>query len=158
MFLGGRTMETAQIPADLHSRGVPMNTLDRTPPSPDEPEAPAAASLRPGTVHRLGKRTTVRLATRGAAPVTVRVAGEIDLACADELTTLLRTALDAYPQGMELDLAEIGFCDCCGLTALLTTRACARRLGRHFALGPHSPNVARLLKLTGARAALTTPD
>jgi anti-anti-sigma factor len=131
-----------------------MTTLDRTPSPTDEP---AAASLRSGAVHRLGERATIRLATRGPAPVTVSVTGEIDLACADELTTLLRTTLDAYPQGIELDLASVCFCDCSGLGAVLTARASARRRGRHFTLGPHSPVVARLLELTGTRSVLTTP-
>jgi anti-anti-sigma factor len=148
-------MEKTQIPADLQSRGAPMTTLDRTPSLTDEP---AAASLRPGAVHRLGERATIRLAPRGPAPVTVCIAGEIDLACADELAILLHAALDAYPQGIDLDLAEVCFCDCRGLSAVLTARASARRRGRHFALGPHSPTVARLLELTGARSVLTTPD
>ena len=132
-----------------------MTTLEQTPSFTD---VPAAASLRPGTVHRLGVRATVRLATRGPAPVTVFVAGEIDLACADELTTLLCSTVDAYPQGMDLDLASVRFCDCRGLAAVLTARASARGRGRHFALGSYSPIVARLLELTGARSVLTTPD
>jgi anti-sigma B factor antagonist len=131
-----------------------LTTLDETPSFTD---GPAAASLRPGTAHRLGERATIRLATRGPAPVTVSVTGEIDLACADELTTLLCTTVDAYPQGMDLDLASVRFCDCRGLGAVLTARESARRRGRHFALGPHSPIVARLLELTGARSVLT-PD
>lgn len=130
-----------------------MTTLDRTPSFALEPDT---ASLRPGAVHRLGERASIRVATRGPAPVTVVVTGEIDLACSDELTAHLCTALDAYPQGIELDFASVSFCDCRGLTAMLTAQISARRLGRHFALGPHSPIVARLLELTGARSMLTT--
>ena len=126
--------------------------LEQTPSCADEP---AEASLRPGTVHRLGGRATIRLAIHGAAPVSVVVTGEIDLACTDELTTRLCAAVDAYPQGMELDLASVSFCDCRGLTAMLTAQIRARRLGRYFALGPHSPIVSRLLELTGTRSALT---
>ena len=130
-----------------------MTTLDQT---PSYAEQPAEASLRPGAVHWLGGRASIRLATRGAAPVAVVVTGEIDLACADEFTVQLCAALDAHPQGIELDLASVSFCDCRGLSAMLTAQLSARRLGRHFALGPHSPIVARLLELTGARSVLTT--
>ncbi len=151
-------METTLIPAGLQSRGVPMTTLDRTSSSADGPRAAAAASLRPGPVHRLGERTTIRLATRGSRPVAVVVAGEIDLACADELAVHLCATVDHYPQGVELDLASVRFCDCRGLSAVLTAQASARRLGRHFALGPHSPTVARLLELTGARSVLAAED
>ena len=115
------------------------------------------AGLRAGAVHGLGKYATVRLAAEGPAPVTVIVAGEIDLACADELAAVLRTALDAYPQGITLDLSSVSFCDCRGLNALLTARALARRRDQPFALGPCSPSVARLLDLANAHDTLTTP-
>jgi anti-sigma B factor antagonist len=147
-------MEATLIPADLQSRGAPMTTLDLTPSFTDDS---AAASLLPGIVRKLGARATIRLATRGPAPVTVSITGEIDLACADDLATLLCASVDAYPQGIDLDLASVRFCDCRGLTSMLTARAHARHRGRHFALGPHSPTVARLLELTGTRSALTTP-
>ncbi len=135
-----------------------MTTLDRTPSFTDETEALAEPSLRWGEVHRLGAYATVRLAARGPAPVAVLVAGELDLACADEFAMLLHSALDAYPQGIDLDLAAVRFCDCRGLNALLAARVFARRRGRYFAVGPHSPVVARLLALTGARSLLTAPD
>lgn len=130
-----------------------MTTLDQKPPSTHQP---AKTNLRPGAVHRLGEHADIRLTTHGSAPITVALTGEIDLACADELTAHLCATLDAYPQGMELDLAAVTFCDCRGLAAMLTAQIKARHLGRHFALGPHSPIVARLLDLTGARSALTT--
>jgi anti-anti-sigma factor len=132
-----------------------MATLERRPTLIDEPEAPSRASLRSGVVRRLGARTTVRLTVDGPAPAAVFVAGEIDLACADELAVVLCATLDAYPQGMDLDLAAVRFCDCRGLRALLTAQAFARRRGRHFALGRHSPAVARLLDLSDTRSAFT---
>jgi len=135
-----------------------MTALDWTPSSADEPEDPAQTRLRPGAVRRLGKHATVRLTAHGSAPVTVFVAGDIDLACADELGAVLRTALDGYPQGIDLDLASVRFCDCLGLRTLLAVGACAGRLGRHFALGPHSPAIARLLELTGAQSVLAITD
>jgi anti-anti-sigma factor len=135
-----------------------MTTLDLTPLFADEPEAPAETSLRPGEVHRLSAYATIRLAASGPAPVTVFVTGDIDLACADELAALLRTTVGAYSQGVDLDLAAVCFCDCRGLRAVLTAQVFARRRGRHFALGPHSPAVARLLELTGARSVLATSD
>jgi anti-anti-sigma factor len=135
-----------------------MTTLDRTLCLTGEPEAPARASPRSGTVHRLGERTTVRLVCDGPAPVAVIVSGELDLACADEFAAVLCATLDTRPQGVELDLASVRFCDCRGLGALLIARACARRRGRHFALGPHSPAVARLLELTGNRSILATAN
>jgi len=131
-----------------------MNKRDRTPSLTDEPKVPAQVGRRPGTVHRLGAYTTVRLATAGPAPVTVFVAGDIDLACADELARVLCTALDTHPQGIRLDLTSVRFLDCCGLRALMVARASAERHGRHFGLGPHSSSVARLLELTGTGSLL----
>lgn len=134
-----------------------MNALDRTPPLTGEPAAPARASLRPGAIHRLGMYTSVRLTVGGPAPATVSVEGDIDLARADELTDVLCATLEDHPQGIELDLASVRFIDCRGLRVLLTAQASARRHGRHFAVGAHSPSVARLLDMTDTRSLLTAP-
>jgi anti-anti-sigma factor len=131
-----------------------MNTLDRTPSLADEHGVPAQAGLRPGAIHRLGAHTTVRMVADGPAPPTVFVAGEIDLACADELTAVLCATLEAHPQGIDLDLTSVCFFDCCGLRILLTVRASARRHGRHFAVGPHSATVARVLEMTNTGSLL----
>jgi len=133
-----------------------MNTFGRTPSVTDKPEG-AGASLRPGTVRRLGAYTTVRLTADGPAPVTVFVDGEIDLACADELTALLCGTLETHPQGIDVNLASVDFFDCRGLRVLLDARVCARRLGRYFAVGAHSPAVGRLLEMTNTRSLLTAP-
>jgi anti-sigma B factor antagonist len=135
-----------------------MTTLDRTPSVANVSEAPAESRLRSGAVHKLGTYATICLVVRGPAPVTVFVTGDIDLACADQLAAVLHMTLDAYPQGIDLDLASVRFCDCRGLRALLAAQAFARRRGRPFALGPYSPIVARLLELTGTRSVLTNPD
>ena len=123
-----------------------MNKRDRTPSLTEERERPAQPDLRPDTVLRLGAYTTVRLAGGGPAPVTVFVVGDLDLACADELTEVLRTTLDAHPQGIRLDLTSVRFLDCCGLRVLMSAQASAERHGRYFGLGPHSSTVARLLE------------
>jgi anti-anti-sigma factor len=132
-----------------------MTTLGWTPMLTDEPGTPARVNLRSGMVHRLSKYATVRLDADGPAPVTVFIDGEIDLASADRLAAILRAALDSDPRGMDLDLTSVRFCDVSGLRALLIARAHARSRGRHFALGPHSPAVARLLELTDTRSMLT---
>ncbi|MFJ9847055.1 STAS domain-containing protein [Kitasatospora sp. NPDC101155] len=93
---------------------------------------------------------TVRCEPRPDGHATVRLAGEIDMSVAAELTnTLVRTAR-GFPAGVEVDLSEVAFCDCTGLAALI--HACQRT--RHSASGlvvrtdTAVPRVARLLALT----------
>ncbi|WP_426361737.1 STAS domain-containing protein [Streptomyces sp. E-08] len=88
--------------------------------------------------------------TPGGAAATV--SGELDVASATFLRTALLKALEGCVEGgsVTLDLSQVTFCDSTGLNVLLRARRWA--LGEHRALTIRaaSPQMSRLLELTGA--------
>ncbi|MFF1510346.1 STAS domain-containing protein [Streptomyces sp. NPDC058326] len=89
---------------------------------------------------------------------TVRVSGEIDSDTAPHLHRTLMAALCAHPEGVTLDLSAVTFCDCAGLRAFLAARLAHLDGGRcPLALGPVSPRMARLLRLTGTEGLFRPP-
>jgi anti-sigma B factor antagonist len=89
------------------------------------------------------------IATDGGEGATVlRVAGQLDLATADDLADRLRDVLDARTGSIVLDLSGVDFIDSSGLSVLLG--AVDRHPGR-IRLGPASRRVDRLLEVSGTR-------
>ena len=76
--------------------------------------------------------------------------GEFDVG-AEWLQPELYAALDRSATGVDLDLSEVGFCDCGGLNVLLGLRRAALDQGKTVSVRVCSPAVGRLLDLTGAR-------
>jgi anti-anti-sigma factor len=107
-------------------------------------------------IRHLRSGLTVRIVERhGRTELAVR--GEIDLDCAGLLQQAVVDCLADTPQGVDVDLAGVGFFDCAGLNALLRARARARATGAELCLTALSPAVARVLDLTHCRAAFTLP-
>ncbi|WP_188302663.1 STAS domain-containing protein [Streptomyces sp. CBMA123] len=59
---------------------------------------------------------------------------------------------------MVVDLTGLTFCDSIGLNALLRTRIAARAAGIAFVLAVPTPQIRRLLEITGADDVLTVRD
>lgn len=119
---------------------------------------PTTSGLTPRAVHAASWHVAIRLPGAGGGPTTAIVAGELDLACADELAAILCRTLDDSPSGLRVDLGGVEFCDCAGLRALLRVRKVARDRGRWFALEHSSPAMNLILKITGTRLLLATDD
>ncbi|MFF8926782.1 ANTAR domain-containing protein [Streptomyces longwoodensis] len=90
------------------------------------------------------------------AVVTVR--GDLDLDAARPLERGLRTALVSSVHGVDLDLSEVGFCDCAALNVLLAARQRALTEGKTLDLTATAPTVDRVLDLTGTRSLFADPD
>ncbi|MCB5163984.1 STAS domain-containing protein [Streptomyces bambusae] len=91
----------------------------------------------------------------GPQRVRARVSGEIDMDDAADLYEDLHAALDAGRRGLDIDLADVRFCDSSGLHALLDLNRTALEAGKTIALTAVSRPVARLLRITGADSVLT---
>jgi anti-sigma B factor antagonist len=78
--------------------------------------------------------------------VVLAVAGEVDVACVDELNAALERAEATQPLELWIDLSRVGFMDSTGLTALLLAH---RRMNDHLSLICPDGNVRRLLELAG---------
>ncbi len=84
------------------------------------------------------------------------LAGELDMASAP----LFESALDgtelAAAAALVLDLQQLRFIDSTGLRIILATRERCRERGQDFAITPGSPQVQRLLSVTGVGEHLRT--
>ncbi|MFF7066971.1 STAS domain-containing protein [Streptomyces pseudovenezuelae] len=99
------------------------------------------------------------LATIEAVPIGERTVvtcrGAFDIG-ARELQSELWAVLDRSATGVDLELDEVGFCDCGGLNVLLGLRREALGQGKTVTVRTYSPTVERLLELTGARELFVT--
>lgn len=95
--------------------------------------------------------------SRVANVVQVVVAGEVDLATADQLRDSLLGVIEVGSGGLEIqvDLARVTFLDARGIGALLDACSAARR--SRIRLTVHRPQdiVRRLLEITGVAAELS---
>jgi anti-anti-sigma factor len=99
--------------------------------------------------------------TQAVAGGTVRVfvAGEIDMATADDLQRAMITAVeDGSVTEVVVDFADVTFCDSSGIAALDRAYAEAARRGVGFRLEDVQDPVRRVLEITGMLEALTEPD
>ncbi|WP_328946199.1 STAS domain-containing protein [Streptomyces sp. NBC_00250] len=113
---------------------------------PTDPRAPAGDTVPEPPVTGQDAQMTVEVTPGGS----VVVSGEIDHATAPALYRDLEAALRAHPEGVTLDLAAVTFCDCVGLRAFVAARRGHLNGGRcPLALGPVSPRMSRLFRLTG---------
>jgi anti-sigma B factor antagonist len=88
--------------------------------------------------------------------VVVTLVGELDMANAP----LLQSAIDgeqlAAAKTIVLDLQQLTFLDSTGLRVILSARELCWRRGQEFAVTPGSPQVQRLLSVTGVGEHLRT--
>ena len=85
---------------------------------------------------------------------TVVLSGEIDMNGAPHLQDLLHAAVD-NADVVEVDAAAVSFIDSSVISALITARNTAATTGRHLSLVNASPQVHRVLDVTGVLSALT---
>jgi anti-sigma B factor antagonist len=80
----------------------------------------------------------------------VRMSGELDLTGADALLTSLEPAVELAGRAVVVDLREVTFVDCAGLSALVDARTAISQRGIELVLAAPSRPVGRLLSLTGS--------
>ncbi len=76
----------------------------------------------------------------------VRMSGELDLASADRLASLLAELSETT---VVVDLAELTFIDSSGIAALVAAKDRLGSTGRELVLTRPQPNVDRVLEMTG---------
>ncbi|MFF0476420.1 STAS domain-containing protein [Streptomyces sp. NPDC004284] len=93
--------------------------------------------------------------TESGASVSIR--GELDLSSAPYLRTSLLQVMAACADGggLTLDLSQVPFCDSTGLNVLLRARQRAVSEHRTLTIAAASPQVMRLLEMTGAAPLFT---
>ena len=102
-------------------------------------------NLSPATPLRL------HVATRADHGTTcVAVTGELDMSTAAELRAAVAAVLASGSVDVEIDLAGVPFADSAGVRALMMCRDAAEQAGARLRLSHPSPDVHRVLELTGA--------
>lgn len=82
------------------------------------------------------------------------VRGELDLATADGLYRRGRSAISRHARLLLLDLADLYFCDACGLSAFVRIANEAQAAGCRYGLVAPQPLVVKMLRITGLNARL----
>jgi anti-anti-sigma factor len=124
------TVHDARLPGDAAIRGA------------------AAAAARKGqlmpafpclaiTIHHCGQRSVVRLQ------------GELDASTEDRLRSAISNALNRSPELLVVDLSELGFMDCSGLSVLVWAHQRLAEQERQLLITGAQPVVERLIRLTG---------
>ena len=88
--------------------------------------------------------------------VVVAMEGELDMANAPALQKAIESEELAAPEIVVLDLQGLSFLDSTGLRVILAARELCWRRGQEFAVTPGSPQVQRLLSVTGVGEHLRT--
>ena len=90
------------------------------------------------------------LAARTAGGITIaELTGELDIASAPALRDQLLSLLRPGSNRLVIDLSRVSFCDASGLAVLVNTARRARLLGGFLRLAAVSPQVGRVLNITG---------
>lgn len=95
---------------------------------------------------------------RSANEVVLVLAGEIDMATAGELRTATTRALASGARRIVLDFAGVTFCDSQGLSTLISLQREVAADGGRLVLLNVGDFMARLLEITGLRAAFDVEE
>jgi anti-anti-sigma factor len=87
----------------------------------------------------------------------VQITGELDISSAPKLITALHEVAQPPVRRVDLDCREVSFLDSTGLRALLVARNEATRVGVDLVLVDPSPNVSRVIEMTGLAGLLAAP-
>ena len=122
--------------------GTGIQTVCAVPPVLVVEPPPVSASLKIVT-HPAGNRTVVA------------ISGEIDIDTEQAVQRALRLALARSPEGVDVDMAGVGFCDCSGLNVLLRVRRLALEDGKTLGVRAAAPGIERLFALTDTSSLFT---
>jgi anti-anti-sigma factor len=127
---GATTAHDARLPRDAAIRraGIAASRKGRL-----MPASPCLAI----TIHHCGLRSVVRLR------------GELDASTEDRLRCAIGSALNHSPELLVVDLSELSFMDCSGLSVLVWAHQRLAEQERQLLITGAQPVVQRLIRLTG---------
>jgi anti-sigma B factor antagonist len=79
----------------------------------------------------------------------VSVAGELDIATAEQAYAYISEVIDSGPTTVSVDLSGLTFCDASGLGVLARIARHARQAGRQLKLTSARPSLLKIIRLTG---------
>jgi anti-anti-sigma factor len=79
----------------------------------------------------------------------VSMAGELDIATAEQAYLYISDVIDAWPTPVSVDLSGLTFCDASGLGVLARIARHARQAGRQLKLTAARPSLLKIMRITG---------
>ena len=79
----------------------------------------------------------------------VTVAGELDIATAEQAYTYISGVIDGWPAPVSVDVSGVTFCDASGLGVLAKAARHARQAGRQLSLVSARPSLLKIMRITG---------
>jgi anti-sigma B factor antagonist len=79
----------------------------------------------------------------------VSMAGELDIATAEQAYAYISEVIDSCPTTVSVDLSGLTFCDASGLGVLAKIARHARQAGRQLKLTSARPSLLKIIRLTG---------
>jgi anti-anti-sigma factor len=92
-----------------------------------------------------------------AGDVVVNIAGELDIATADQAVRYVSEFIDRRCGPVTVNLATLEFCDAGGLGALLRMASYAEQAGCPFRLTSARPSLVKIMRITGLYHRLLKP-
>ena len=134
--------------ADLEvSPPVALTEPSATPAAPATPAQAIVPVQQARDVTPAQLELSLRTGTNGYQVVSV--AGELDIATADQAYSYITEVIDGRPAPVTVDLSGVTFCDASGLGALARLARHARAAGRQFMLTSARPSVLKIMRITG---------
>jgi len=84
-----------------------------------------------------------------AGAVVVALAGDLDMATAEELAEGALREVNRSPAAMTINMRRLSFCDSAGINVLVRIRNACERTGTAFRVAEPQPHVRVLLEITG---------
>jgi anti-anti-sigma factor len=111
----------------------------------------AVAAVRDGgvTETQLGLSQTTGL----DGSQVVSVAGELDIATAEQAYTYLKDVINRGYSPLNINLADLTFCDASGLGVLVRAANHAKAVGRQLKLTSARPYLVKIMRITGMDSA-----
>ena len=126
-----------------------IRPLDRDTDVAPVPDGGSDAAVR--TAERAAEPAQLELSCRTGANgyQIVSVAGELDIATAEQAYSYLSEVIDGRTAPVTVDLSGLTFCDASGLGVLARAARYARQKGRQLALDSARPSLLKIMRITG---------
>jgi len=128
---------------------LPDRVKDAAPVPDGGSDAAVTDSVIPGGRPPGGAQLELSCRTGANGYQIVSVAGELDIATAEQAYSYISEVIDERSAPVTVDLSGLTFCDASGLGALARIARHAREAGRQLMLTSARPSVVKIMRITG---------
>jgi anti-anti-sigma factor len=144
-----RLLDRVKDVAPVPDGGSDAAVTDSVVPGGRPPEIPPRTGGLPAPPYPPGAQLELSCRTGANGYQIVSVAGELDIATADQAYFYISEVIDGRSAPVTVDLSGLTFCDASGLGALTRIARHARETGRQLMLTSARPSVMKIMRITG---------